>query len=1137
MKNPTANSTATSPVQKDSQDRSNLQGKAIYGHHWDDWIASSVDPDLIRANILSLDHNTPYEYLCYSEKIDRNASGRINLATIKLYDHTTHGGWWCSGADPFENWKPMQWGCFKPDRPRIAGEKKKLIKYEHPYKTGRRAFFLNVPWTLAWAIAQRVGGTEETRLLERTVLERKTPMEGPLGGEIDLREAKWLCPSEKRSEEPLLEESCSDPQSAFRSIFSLPPGSHDRRIAPNAGDSWPDRESDRRIAEPFWKWVAANPQVPVMLTEGAKKAGCLLSCGYAAIALPGIYGGYSTLSSASSAGIQHALIPELNCIATPGRRVVICFDNDSKPTTIRNVQTATRTLGNLLQARGAQVQVMTWTGESEKGIDDLVMAQGVHALHHLYDSALPLRTWNYKVQQENVLTIEPTLRLNVSELQQSMIPNLPRQGLFVLASGKGTGKTNLLSEILRDEPKVISLGHRIALQRNTCDRWGLKFKNDLDKFRGRFCGADGYASRMGLCIDSILSIRPEDVMGGVLVLDEFMQVLRHLFVGGTCAHKGNRGALIEHFNQLVSIARWVILADADATDAGINYVRQWRSDGDHSLVLVQNDYVGPNFDATFLETRKLNDVYHRLTEDIQAQNRVFIAIDSREASKKLCQSLQDKFPKLRGLLINSETSGERAQRTFITNPNAGDQHYDWIIATPSLGTGVSIEADRFDLVYGLFNGVLTDGDAAQALSRVRAKVPRIIWVSHQGKNQSLISQSSNTRVIRRALRKRNSTAAKILRSQLGYRLAPLEREDDLSHQDPIADFYCELVAQDNASHNALSDALKVRLKMEGSQLSEIIPECHSAEFALAMRDISRTIKRDDAEAIATARELTSSELQILKSQPILSQSDRQAIEKRSAQAFFCKTELTADDVIFYGKYSEPIRQLESLLYDCALSGVRDQAEIDRQLQWGSLLIPWDLRGHSVKRFIRDRIGLVEFLSLNKCWTSREIQQFADHLRHCRKDVKLYLNLTIQETSNNNWILSQLLGQLGLKTKSRQQGRRGEQETVYSLEDEHFSIVAEILQRRQECRLAMADSHTGGLDSSDKGLVENPPFLYSQEECPYEATLSLIQNERFQTETKFSWAKRFRRWVFEQVSTVREFFYPDVHREMTRITPT
>ena len=41
----------------------------------------------------------------------------------------------------------------------------------------------------------------------------------------------------------------------------------------------------------FWAWEKEN-NIPITLIEGAKKAGALLSAGWAAIALSGVYNGY-----------------------------------------------------------------------------------------------------------------------------------------------------------------------------------------------------------------------------------------------------------------------------------------------------------------------------------------------------------------------------------------------------------------------------------------------------------------------------------------------------------------------------------------------------------------------------------------------------------------------------------------------------------------------------------------------------------------------------------------------------------------------------------------------------------------------------------------------------------------------------
>ena len=49
------------------------------------------------------------------------------------------------------------------------------------------------------------------------------------------------------------------------------------------------RLRDRSRPLNFWEWVLAHPEIPIILCEGEKKAAALLSLGFVAIALPGIW--------------------------------------------------------------------------------------------------------------------------------------------------------------------------------------------------------------------------------------------------------------------------------------------------------------------------------------------------------------------------------------------------------------------------------------------------------------------------------------------------------------------------------------------------------------------------------------------------------------------------------------------------------------------------------------------------------------------------------------------------------------------------------------------------------------------------------------------------------------------------------
>ena len=76
----------------------------------------------------------------------------------------------------------------------------------------------------------------------------------------------------------------------------------------------------------FWAWVIANPKIPVLITEGAKKAGAIMSAGYVAIALPGVFNGYRQPKNdwGQKIGNPH-LIPQLEAFAQKRQKDIVLF--------------------------------------------------------------------------------------------------------------------------------------------------------------------------------------------------------------------------------------------------------------------------------------------------------------------------------------------------------------------------------------------------------------------------------------------------------------------------------------------------------------------------------------------------------------------------------------------------------------------------------------------------------------------------------------------------------------------------------------------------------------------------------------------------------------------------------------------
>jgi Domain of unknown function (DUF3854) len=117
----------------------------------------------------------------------------------------------------------------------------------------------------------------------------------------------------------------------------------------------------------FWEWVLLHPEIPIILCEGEKKAASLLSQGFVAIALPGIWNG-----RIGKKDFDERLHPDIMPLAQPGRKFIILFDYETKPKTRWSIFQATLRTGKTIEAVGCTCEVALLPGP-EKGVDDFIV--------------------------------------------------------------------------------------------------------------------------------------------------------------------------------------------------------------------------------------------------------------------------------------------------------------------------------------------------------------------------------------------------------------------------------------------------------------------------------------------------------------------------------------------------------------------------------------------------------------------------------------------------------------------------------------------------------------------------------------------------------------------------------------------
>jgi hypothetical protein len=1030
-----------------------------------EWLASAIDPDLIALNVQILSGDTPYQYLLYEINA---ASGRVHPDAQwrwarKHYSHIEHGGWWCSGLDPLNNWQPMYWGCFKPHQPRNAFDPKgkiKPVKYEHPPKTPTRAFFLQVPDHIWAKVAERYG---------------------------------------------------------------VPIDSSDRQLG-------------------FWQWVWDN-NIPVIIVEGVKKAGCLLTLGYAAIALPGVTGGVRT-KTPQGEKCDPYLITELQHFATEERSIYICFDRDSKRQTIQNVNREIDKLGRLFTAAKCPVKVINLPGP-EKGVDDFVVSKGEDAFSALKNEAQGFQFW---LDRESwLLTYPASLKLNSRYLGK--LP-YPESGLACIKAPKGTGKTqaltNLVSQALSTgDRRVLIITHRIQLGRAICASLGINY---IDETRD---SAEGKLFGYGLCIDSLHPIsqakfNPEDWFGAIVIIDECEQVIWHALNSSTC--RENRVAILQTLQELIhnvlTTGGLVVAQDADLSDYSIDYLIAIAGIPISPWVVVNEWQPKRGRDVTFFATPNPASLYVQMEQifsqevtscDLESRAeccpiepyrpRIMVVEDSQKVTGKwscrnLETQLQRRFPNLRILRIDSESVAEPNHPAYgcIEQLNAQIQNYDIIIASPTIGTGVSIDIrGYFTAVFGIFKGAVAVNDALQALARVRDEnVPWFVWTQQFGFGK-IGNGSASYRAIIKSQQKVIKTNIKLLHG--------VDFDIDIAHDPVHLRTWALMAARINVGMWNYREAIWEGLKAEGHRVTLCREtQLHREIKVIQMQQLAAQNSQDwalleqlteqaqeleeELDNLETVANCLSDEAKIIREENKVAEASGVANAENITLPEYlklkdkrAKTKLELDKQRKYqlwDTYGVPVTpelKLRDddgwlpkislhyyLTYDPEFVRLRDKNHLAGHQERGKgKVCPQDLRLLTARVETLKKLGVMEFLNPDKEFrgTDAQVIAFAERVKLCSVDVKDFLGISVNPKAKPMEVVQYILrGKLGFTLRRVRQERSEERDAkgrpkrirVYQFEfpQDGREAIFEVWQQRDTLAVSLPEAATQCLRGVSSG---------------------------------------------------------------------
>jgi hypothetical protein len=662
--------------------------------------------------------------------------------------------------------------------------------------------------------------------------------------------------------------------------------------------------------------------------------------------------------------------------------------------------------------------------------------------------------------------------LTVEALEQATTP------ICGVKAPKGFGKTEALVKHLAKRAQVLAITHRRSLGAAMASRLGLVWRNDTDSAQGRTFDAEGNCweglpPRYALCIDSLLAVRPEAYAGAVVVLDEAEQLLAHLLTSSTCRNR--RGLLIQRFQQIIRLAGQVIALDADLSDSTLTWLQQARAGGGatscaQDVTLLVGDGPRQAWPVHWYAQGRPDELQAAL---LQAAERapVFVTTDSKEQAAALHALLQHHLPEAQGLLISSETTSKAdtqawlARLTSIEALAAGAIR--WVVASPSIGSGLSIEHGYFRSVWGMFGaGSITDADAAQALARVRQPVPRHVWCAPVVRPAvpPLSTSWWPEQVLADLLRRWDGQASQLRQHQQLQQLQPdlllaPNAAEALEQAQQAAALWADLQSRRNYALAHLQQFIKARLRAEGHHILPTTSELETAEVA-QLRALKAELRSDRQQAHAEA----------VASAPIISRAEAerlQRLEQRGAAlqrrllverlGLPPETAITPEQVIWGERWAGAAERLACLL-EPELAARLDLKRLQATTPEGMAPLAWDQSYRTQRSKAAELLGLRAFID-RFCFRSRlwdrntpEVVELAKRARDHRQQVELALGLRIKANDTDTALVGALLQSFGITTTAK---RTGSGPRMYGADADQLSLVRACANRLRQKGCAQA----------------------------------------------------------------------------------
>ncbi len=765
----------------------------------------------------------------------------------------------------------------------------------------------------------------------------------------------------------------------------------------SASKSGPGAKSCAAIYRPVTGTTIGNT---VGITEGEFKAFIAAQrLGYPVISVPG------TGSWQSAGAIELA--------KATGNQVVIFYDSELNQQTIdqRNA------LADALATAGLQVSIAEWP-DTWKGIDNLL---------------LDGEKFTTSIYVPDLAGLKVDRILNERYLPATFTP---QKKVCLIKSPKGSGKTEWLSQLrktLLPGQSLIAIGHRKALLEELSRRLDLEF---YEEFKGKKVDRAGLtkADHLSICLDSLIHLEKANHKT-YIILDEVEQVLRHV-VGNTI--KTRRRAVVAMFKTLLKQADHIIGLDADVSMVSYRFFQ--RLLGAENIEVVVNTFKRQDA-PPFFQYQDRTELTASLFEKLGQGQKVYVATNAKAEALVLERMINTRFPNLKGLTITQNNSADPFIRKIISNLNTHAGAYDYLIASPTLGTGVDISLNHFDFTFviGRQNST-TAADLLQHAARNRKAKEVHAWIQPGERHEPTSTEYWE----RYCIEKSEKTGILInedYAAETGKRIASLFEVEYLK-------LWADVRVQEKASTNNLAFNFFEQAKREGHQVQEVNASGEIKEATQLRHDAKDELEAERVEEILEASKISDKEAAELAVKAYKTKEERAREERYRIETFYGLS--ISEEIIKTDDKGKMMGRLTSYMI---MTGRLNPKERDKyMLDDYEKLLP-DARHYSLQLVMRKNfvaaLGLINFgqeeFTAGDLTDSGFVQWAKENTAGLYRDLGLTVKADIDEKPVQ--LVAAWLSQMGLKLKVHRSGGRGSQQRIYKVDRERLLLMEDLANSR------------------------------------------------------------------------------------------